>query len=222
MMTTRLLPLAIFALLAAAGTHAATVSVIVTDKEGKPVADAVVVITPAAPGAATAAKPLPMVATVVQEKMQFVPAVTVVPAGARVTFVNNDSWEHHLRGSAAGAAQFSANPVVGGFELRLDGKPASQPGKSAEVTMGKPGPVLLGCHIHGSMKGYIYVADSPWTMKTTAEGQAVFDDIPNGTAQVRVWHGEQLVDLPASTVTAGAGTARLAVQLPFITRKRRV
>lgn len=214
----KLLSFALLAL-AAAGAHPATVSVIVTDKEGKPVADAVVVVVPATPGASPA-KPLAMQATVSQEKMQFVPAVTVVPVGARITFVNNDSWEHHVRGSAAGVAQFTS--TTGGFELRLDGKPAGQPAKSAEVTAAKPGPVLLGCHIHGSMKGHVYVSDSPWAMKTTPEGQAVFDDVPAGPAQVRVWHAEQLIDLPASTVNAGSSTARLAVQLPFVPRKRRI
>jgi plastocyanin len=214
----RLISCALFSLAATAGAHAATVSVMVTDKEGKPVPDAVVIVTPATPGGAP--KPLPMQATIAQEKMQFVPAVTVVPVGARVTFVNNDSWEHHVRGSAAGLAQFSA-ASSGGFELRLDGKPAGQPGKSAEVVLAKAGPVLLGCHIHGSMKGHVYVSDSPWAQKTTAEGQAVFDDVPPGTAQVRVWHAEQLIDLPASTVAAGAATARVAVQLPFVPRKRR-
>lgn len=214
----RLLPCLLLSL-AAAGSHAATVSVIVTDKEGKPVADAVVVVMPAGPG--SPAKPPPAQAIVSQEKMQFIPAVTVVPVGARVTFVNNDSWEHHVRGSAAGLAAFTGGP--GGFELRLDGKPAGQPGKSAEVTLDKAGPVLLGCHIHGSMRGHIYVSESPWAMKTTPEGQAVFDDVPAGAAQVRVWHAEQLIELPASTVNAGSGaaTARLAVQLPFVPRKRR-
>jgi len=218
MNTMRLLSHALFSLAATAGAHAATVSVMVTDKEGKPVADAVVVVTPATPG--SPAKPLAMQATVAQERMQFVPAVTVVPVGARITFVNNDSWEHHVRGSAAGVAQFTS--TTGGFELRLDGKPAGQPARWAEVTLAKAGPVLLGCHIHGSMKGHVYVSDSPWAMKTTPEGQAVFDDVPPGTAQVRVWHAEQLIDLPPGTVNAGAGTARLAVQLPFVPRKRRI
>ena len=217
----RLFPIALLALAASLGAQAATVSVIVTDKEGKPVGDAVVVVVVPA-SAAGDAKPLPMQATVAQEKMQFVPAVTIVPVGARVTFVNNDSWEHHIRGSAAGLAQFNAATAGRGLELRLDGKAAGQPAKSADAQMTVAGPMLLGCHIHGSMKGHIYVTDSPWAMKTTPEGQAVFDDVPAGAVQVRVWHAEQLIDLPASAVTTGAGVARLAVQLPFVPRKRRM
>lgn len=198
--------------------HAGVVSVTVLDKEGKPVQDAVVVVVPAARG--TPKTPLAMQATISQDKMRFVPAVAVVPVGAKVTFVNNDSWEHHVRGTAAGLAQFSA--TGGGFELRLDAKVDGKPARTAEVTMDKPGAVLLGCHIHGSMRGHVYVSDSPWAQRTTPEGQAVFDDIPDGAAQVRVWHGEQLIDLPAQAVTVGATVARATVQLQVVPRRRRV
>lgn len=200
-----------------AGAAAGTVSVTVLDKEGKPVQDAVVVVTPSAKG--TPKAPLPATAVVNQEKMRFNPAVTVVPVGAKVTFINNDPWEHHVRGAAAGLAQFSS---TGGFELRLEGKPEGKPGKSAEVTMDKSGAVLLGCHLHGSMRGHVYVSDSPWAQRTTPEGQAVFDDVPDGVAQVSVWHGEQLVDLPAQNLTVGASPARATVQLQVVPRRRRV
>jgi len=206
-------------LLAACWAHAATVSVTVTDKDGNPVSDAVVVVRPQAPGAAK--RPPAAQATVMQQKMQFVPAVSVVPVGARMTFVNQDAWEHHVRGSAAGLAQFSGTSG-GGFELRLDGKAEGKPAKSAEVTLDKAGAVLLGCHLHGSMRGHVYVTDSPWTMKTTPEGQAVFDDVPEGPAQVQVWHADQLIDLPMRPVTAGAAPARLGVQLQVVPRRRRV
>jgi plastocyanin len=189
----------------------------VLDKEGKPVQDAVVVVLPSARGTPKSA--LPMAATVTQEKMRFIPAVSVVPVGAKVTFVNNDSWEHHVRGSAAGLAQFSS---TGGFELRLDGKPDGKPAKAAEVTLDKAGAVLLGCHIHGSMRGHVYVSESPWAQRTTPEGQAVFDDVPDGAVQVRVWHGEQLLDLPLQSLTVGASPARVTVQLQVVPRRRRV
>ena len=209
--------LALLALAGATYAQAATVSVTVTDRDGNPVPDAVVVVVPSTPGSPRNA--LPTQVTVSQQKMQFVPAVSVIPVGARVTFVNNDSWEHHTRGSAAGLAQFGS---TGGFELRLDGKAEGQPAKWSEVTLGKAGAVLLGCHIHGSMRGHLYVSDSPWAMKTTPEGQAVFDDVPDGAAQVRVWHADQLIDLPVRTVTAGAAPARVAMQLQVVPRRRRI
>lgn len=202
----------------ASGAGAGVVSVTVLDKEGKPVQDAVVVVVTAARGAPKTA--LPTAATVNQEKMRFIPAVTLVPVGARITFTNNDPWEHHTRGSAAGLAQFSS--TGGGFELRLEGKADGKPAKAVEVTMDKAGAVLLGCHIHGSMRGHVYVSDSPWAQRTTPEGQAVFDDVPDGAAQVRVWHADQLIDLPLQAVTVGASPARATVQLQVVPRRRRV
>lgn len=180
--------------------------------------DAVVVVIPSGKG--NPKTPLPVAVTINQEKMRFVPPVSVVPVGARLTFTNSDPWEHHVRGSAAGLAQFSS--TGGGFELRLDGKADGKPAKQAEVVMDKAGAVLLGCHIHGSMRGHIYVTESPWAQRTTPEGQAVFDDVPDGAAQVRVWHGEQLIDLPIQTLTVGASPARATVQLQVVPRRRRV
>jgi plastocyanin len=201
----------------ASGAGAGVVSVTVLDKEGKPVQDAVVVVVPSAKGTPKTA--LPMTATINQEKMRFIPALTLVPVGAKVTFTNSDPWEHHTRGSAAGLAQFSS--TGGGFELRLDGKVDGKPAKSVDVTLDKAGAVLLGCHIHGSMRGHVYVSDSPWAQRTTPEGQAVFDDVPDGTAQVRVWQGDQIIDLPMQTVTVGATPARAIVQLQVVPRRRR-
>jgi plastocyanin len=206
------------AMMLAFASHAGTVTVSVVDKEGKPVQDAVVVILPTGKGAAKT--PLPATLTVVQQKMQFVPAVSIAPVGAKLTFINNDPWDHHVRGSAAGLSQFSN--TGGGFELRMDGKQEGKPGKSADTVLDKAGAVLLGCHIHGSMKGHVYVTDSPWAQKTTPEGQAVFDDIPDGPAQVRVWHAEQLIDLPLQTVNVGIAPARAAAQLQVTPRRRRL
>lgn len=215
----RLLAVAACTALCGLQAFAGTVSIIVTDKDGKPVPDAVVIVTPAVKAAPRA--PLPTTATISQLKMQFVPAVSLVPVGATLTMVNNDSWEHHVRGSAAGVAQFSS-AASDGFELRLDGKVDGKPAKSATVVMDKAGAVLLGCHLHGSMRGYVYVTDSPWAMKTTAEGQAVLEGVPDGAASVRVWHPEQLIDLPAQTVSVGAATARVDLRLQVVPRKRRI
>jgi plastocyanin len=120
----------------ASGAGAGVVSVTVLDKEGKPVQDAVVVVLPSAKGTPKAA--LPVAATINQDKMRFVPALTLVPVGAKVTFTNNDPWEHHTRGSAAGLAQFSN--TGGGFELRLEGKADGKPAKGVEVTWTRRAP----------------------------------------------------------------------------------
>lgn len=204
-----------------ASAHAGNLAVSVLDKDGKPVQDAVVVVTPANK-TAVPKTPLTAQATIHQEKMQFAPMVTVVPVGARVSFVNNDPWDHHVRSSPAGMGQF--NTTNAGFELRLEGKPDGKPGKPSDITLDKAGVVgatLLGCFIHGSMRGYIYASESPWAAKTTPEGLATFEDLPEGAATVKVWQADQLIDIAPQQVTVGAVLAKKVMQLTVVPRRRR-
>ncbi len=193
----------------------------VVDKDGKPVQDAVVVIVPTDKTKLPKA-PLPATATINQEKMQFIPAVSVVPVGAKVSFVNNDPWDHHVRSSPAGMGQFNATNA--GFELRLEGKSDGKPAKPVEITLNKAGVVgatLLGCFIHGSMRGYVYASESPWAAKTSAEGIVTFEDLPDGAAQVKVWQADQVVDVPLQSATIGPVLAKNIVQLTVVPRRRR-
>lgn len=204
------------AVLACAHTHAATVQVTVLGKDGQPLTDAVVRLLPTQ-GRAPAAPPVQ--AKIEQQKMRFLPAVTVVPPGSRVTFSNLDNWEHHVRGTAAGVLSF--NSPEPGFELRLAGRTDGKPATSAEVLLPTTGPVLLGCHLHGSMRGHIYVADSPWAQATGPDGVAAMSDVPEGHYQLRVWHGDQLLEPPAQPLEVKPVTS---VTLPtqVVPRRRRL
>ena len=198
---------------------AGNLQVLVLDKEGKPVPDAVVVVVPVNKGTPKTA--LPTQVTITQEKMRFIPAISVVAVGTKALFVNNDPWEHHVRASAAGFAQFNA-ANSGGFELRLDGKPEGKPGKTAEAVFEKAGAVLLGCHLHGSMRGNVYVSDSPWAMLTGADGIANIEQIPDGGAQIKVWHADQLLDIAPQQTTVSATPGKATMQLTVVPRRRRI
>lgn len=195
--------------------QAATVQVTVLGRDGKPLADAVVVIEPAA-GARPAA-PAPVSATIHQQKMQFVPGTSVLPVGSKVTFTNLDRWEHHVRGMPAGLAALQAGNQPG-FELRLDGKAEGKEPSRSEVTLSKAGAVQLGCHLHGSMRGFIFVADSPWTVLTDASGVATLQGVPEGAAQVRVVHADQILEAPPVAVSI---TPVTALNLPTQVQPRR-
>ena len=205
-------------LLAATFSHAASLTVSVVDKDGKATPDAVVFVSTSS--VSSPKNPLPKLATVAQSNMQFLPAVTVVQAGSKITFTNNDPWDHHVRGSAAGAAQFGKNDE-NGFTFRLAGKSLFSAAKSSVVTFDKPGVVLLGCHIHGSMMGHIVVSDTPWAAKTDASGNAVFNDLPEGTATVKVWHAAQFIDLKPAQTTLNATPNQLKMQLTVTPPPRR-
>ena len=210
-------PAALALTLLSGATQAATVQVTVTGRDGQPLADAVVVIEPAS--AANARSPAPVQATIQQQKMQFVPAVSVLPVGSRVRFTNLDGWEHHVRGLPAGLAGLNAGPKAG-FELRLAGRTEGKEPQSADVTLDKAGPLALGCHLHGSMRGFIFVADTPWALKTDAAGVATLQDVPEGAARVRVWHADQLVEAPPVAVNITTVTA-LALPTQVQPRRRR-
>ena len=198
---------------------AGTLQVSVVDKEGKPVHDAVVVLVPAVAGTPKAALPTQIIIT--QEKMRFVPALSLVGVGTKARFVNNDPWEHHVRASAAGILQFDA-AASGGFELRMDGKAEGKPAKTAEATFDKAGPVLLGCHLHASMRGNVYVSDSPWASLSSAEGIATFEGVPDGAVRVKVWHPDQLIDIATQQVNVTAAGTKASAQLSVVPRRRRV
>jgi plastocyanin len=209
---------------AGVAAQAASLQVQVLDKEGTPVPDAVVVLYPEAAGSAHIPAPpaLPELATIAQEKMRFVPAVTIVPAGATLRFTNLDGWEHHVRGAPAPSLTQPASSVPAGFEFKLDAKLPERPGGVAQVRVSQPGVLLLGCHIHGSMRGHVFVTDSAWTLKTDAQGLAQFQQLPEAGVRVRVWHAEQLLDLPVQTLKLGAAPAQATVQLLVVPRRRRI
>jgi plastocyanin len=205
----------IAAILCPLAAQAATVQVTVLGRDGKPLPDAVVVIEPSA-GAKPAA-PAPVSAVITQQKMQFMPGTVVLPLGSKVTFTNLDSWEHHVRGTPAGLASLNAG-ASSGFELRLDGKADGKNPASAEVTLAKAGAVQLGCHLHGSMRGFIFVADSPWTVQTDSNGVATLQGVPEGAAKVRVVHADQILETPPVAVSI---TPVTALSLPTQVQPRR-
>ncbi len=198
---------------------AGNLQVSVSDKEGKPVQDAVVVLLPSAAGVPKVALPLQLVIN--QEKMRFVPALALVGVGAKAHFVNNDPWEHHVRASAAGVLQFDS-ASSGGFELRVEGKAEGKPAKTADASFDRAGAVLLGCHLHASMRGHVYVSDSPWAAITNADGVASFEGLPDGATRIKVWHPEQLIDIPVQQVSLSAAGAKAAAQLSVVPRRRRI
>jgi plastocyanin len=196
---------------------AGTARITVVDRDGRPVPDAVVALTPLQRPSRLPA--LPLVATIEQQNMRFVPAVTVVAAGARVRFVNQDSYDHHVRGTRAEA--MLENTAGSGFEFRLGGRVGTAAPATAEATLNQVGPVLLGCHIHGSMRGYLFVSDTPWAAKTSADGSAALD-LPDGAAELRVWQADLLLPPAATRIEVLPTGTETRVQLNVAVRGRRI
>src|SRR5689334_22600994 len=161
------------ALLLAITAHAQTAEIAakVTDDQGRPVEDAVVVAVPSEGGVRVPARPRD--AVVDQVDQEFTPRVTAVAVGTSVRFPNHDNIRHQV---------YSFSPTKR-FELPLyAGVPAEA------VVFDKPGVVVLGCNIHDWMIGYVYVSESPYFAKTRADGTALITDLPPRAYAVRVWH----------------------------------
>ena len=202
-------------LLGLPAAHAAELQVYVTTPDGRPAPDVVVALLP--PGGAPPATAAPVEPVVIAQKdIRFQPYVTAVPLGTTVRFVNRDRFDHHVK-SMAGGPLGSIAPAKE-FEFRLA---AARGGNtpSAELKMDAAGSIGLGCHLHGSMRGHLFVSPTPWVAVTDAAGRAVLPGVPDGAADLRLWHPDQLVaQANVPTTVNGATTAQ--AKLNFAPRRR--
>lgn len=157
-----------------AGTvSAAIIDVAVLDRAGNPVADVIVLAESKTEEPLTLGAGQQTTFEMDQQNLLFDPYVLVVPVGATVNFLNNDTTAHHVY-------SFSK---TNRFALPLHKSRAPDP-----VVFQSTGIVTLGCNIHDNMVAYIVVAESHQHARTDSSGNAKLtvdgdlDDI-----QVRIW-----------------------------------
>lgn len=156
---------------AARPVSAAEITAMVKDREGHPIADAVVVAVPVE-GVPRFAPPTAH-EIMDQIDQEYVPRVKLVLVGSSVYFPNKDNIRHQV---------YSFSPAKS-FELPLYAGAPEKP-----IVFDKPGVVVLGCNIHDWMIAYIYVSESPYFAKTGPDGSAQLKDLPPRQYTVRVWH----------------------------------
>ena len=168
-------PFLLLAMMSVSGAPAgaARVSAAVAGAGGAPLEDAVVTLMPT-DGGGPAMKPGEGV--VDQVKLEFIPYVTVITAGSKISFPNSDRVRHHV---------YSFSPSKT-FELPLYAGAAAP-----AVLFDKPGVVPLGCNIHDWMIAYDYVSATPWVAKTGKDGRATLEGVPPGSYLAKVWHPRQ-------------------------------
>ena len=212
MKTPPILLAAAFALLPAV-SHAGSVQFTVLNADGRFAPDTVVLVQPTA---AWPPQPLPPTAVIEQKDIRFVPYVTVVPVGGAVRFVNLDTFDHHVR-SQPGGPLGSIAPAKD-FEFRL---PPQRKGNntSPELRLYVAGSVVLGCHLHNSMRGHLYIASTPWFGVSDDQGHVRIDGVPDGQVEVRLWHPDQLTEQPNLRLQV-QGSASGEAKLNFVPRKR--
>jgi plastocyanin len=146
-------------------------AVSITDSQGNKVENGVITFTPQFTLEAPPAR-APTPAIMNQINKQFAPHVLVVQAGTEVTFPNADNLFHHV---------YSFSPAKQ-FEVKLYKEFTAEP-----LLFEQAGVVDIGCNIHDWMLGYIFVTDSPFFLKTNAEGEAQIN-LVKGKYDVRFWH----------------------------------
>ncbi|WP_426191630.1 methylamine utilization protein [Massilia sp. DWR3-1-1] len=171
--------------------QASSLAVLVQDGAGKALADTVVY---AEQGGLVAQKS-PKGAIIEQRGLKFLPLVSVVQAGATVSFPNNDKVRHHI---------YSFSPAK-----KFDQKLYSGAAASTQV-FDKAGTVVLGCNIHDRMIAYVKVVDTPFFARTDADGVARIE-LPAGKYTLSAWHFNQVAGAAAEQqVTVKQGEAATA------------
>lgn len=160
--------------------------VTVKDDKGAPVKDAVVMAYPAA-GLPKGPIKFPWSYTISQRNIQFDPFVLIVPVGAQVNFPNFDKVRHHVYSFSAGNR----------FELKLYGREDEK-----LVTFKTAGAAAIGCNIHDQMAAFIQVVDTPYAIKTGADGVATLTGLPEGAARLRIW--QPFMHAPKNEITLTA------------------
>jgi plastocyanin len=175
---------ALLGVLCAEGALAGMVTVNVTTHSGGTAEDTVIVFDPldAAPPASHDA------AIIDQISKRFVPHVSVVRAGTKITFPNSDRIRHQVY-------SFSSAKT---FSLKLYAGSPNTP-----VIFDQAGLVVLGCNIHDNMLAFVGVVDSPYFAKTTDSGAATLN-LPAGRYRLRAWHPNAVAAIPSQEITVAA------------------
>ena len=203
-----ILGLALFSLVGP--LNAATIDAQVQDaKTGEFLGDAVVVAIPT-DGAVVDASAFTDKGNQVmvdQIDKEFVKYVTPTYKGAKVFFPNHDVIRHHV---------YSFSDAKS-FDIPLfKGTPAEP------VLLDQAGEVTLGCNIHDWMKGFIYVADSPYFAQSDASGHAMIKDLPAGQYDIRVWHPNLRGNPDSTTQAVTVSSASENQTLTFQIKQKKV
>jgi plastocyanin len=151
--------------------HSAGTTIQINDGDGKPLKNAVVEVVGPSSTSDIASSALMIMD---QVDKRFLPDLLLIKQGQSVLFPNSDNIRHHV---------YSFSPAKP-FELKLyAGKPKSS------VEFEQNGVVIVGCNIHDSMVGSIYVAKNS-AMITDSDGKVNLD-IDLTTDQISVWHPQQ-------------------------------
>ena len=189
----------VFFITAVISWQATGVTITVKNANNKPLANAVVWLTPI--GSQNALSKSDALYSMGQKNREFTPHVLVVPQNAKVEFPNDDSIMHHVY-------SFSKAKT---FELKLY---KEQP--KAPLLFEQTGVVELGCNIHDWMIGYIVVVDSTLFAITDENGHVELAALP-AEYKLNVWHSgfNDISNVESQTVKVSQAPLSYKIKQPI-------
>ncbi len=131
----------------------------------------------------------------IQKGCTFQPHVMVIEKGCEMTIKNEDPTLHNVR-----TVSFM-NDAINKLQMYIPGQPAA----SDIVSFEEPEVVTIVCDVHGWMKSFVHVVDTPYHEVSDENGAFTMDNVPPGKYKLKVWH-EKLGEL-SKTVEVTAGKA---------------
>jgi hypothetical protein len=120
---------------------------------------------------------LPEIA-IVQEDLQFTPALLVVRVGTTLSFPNHDEEYHNV---------FSYSPG-NRFDL---GRYLPEERPVPSIVLEETGTVVVRCDIHEHMRAVVLVVDTPYHGMTSRDGTFLMEGIPPGNYLLKAWVNSQ-------------------------------
>ncbi len=136
-----------------------------------------------------------------QQKMSFIPHVTVVQVGTTVEFLNSDPVGHNVYW-----------PSVSGNKKLAHNLGTWPKGEKKAFQFNDVGTVSLLCNVHPEMNGYIVVSPTPYFAVTDKDGNYDIKNVPAGKYTLKTWSEDGKVTTQAVEVTASGATADLMVK----------
>ncbi len=135
-----------------------------------------------------------------QRRCRFEPHVQAATVGSTIELRNGDPLLHGVHAWAGVATAFNV-PMAGA-------------GQRLSRTLPRPGPVRIGCDVHGWMGAWVLVVDSPFHAVTDARGRFAIAGVPPGRYTAIAWHERLGERIGAVTVPPGGAAASLELAYP--------
>lgn len=111
-----------------------------------------------------------------QKKCTFVPRILLIKPKGKGVVLNSDSVGHNFHTISKGI--YSINKKIkAGADMKVK-----------EKKIRKPGIIRTKCDIHSWMKGWWFVAKTPYAVLSNENGEFSITDIPPGTYTLKIWH----------------------------------